>query len=172
MAYGDQVVPLGKWREFTKVDWYGMAGAESFPGHDWIEGVAQAEPLIADFKVDGLDAYAILDANGVWIDILTPDGESVANGGFVTAMLGARWAARLTPVYASFTTTDLLAAGWQEERTAEDTRWCNLRGKEVPVMECVASCPAPEQSVVCGTDIEAAWNSATELEKRAMWGDR
>lgn len=145
--YGDQLVTIGRWREFNRTDWYGMAGAESF---ETFPGVMQ-EPLIADFKVDGLDAYAVLDANGVWLEILTPDGTAVASGGFVTPMHGARFAALLHPIYS---TTDLLALGWQEERSdmEEDTRWCNLRGKKVPISECVASCPAPEQMIVCATE--------------------
>lgn len=35
---------------------------------------------------------------------------------------------------------------------AEDTIWCRLRGKDVPISECVGGCPAPEQREVCAAE--------------------
>ena len=36
----------------------------------------------------------------------------------------------------------------------EDKIWCRLRGTNVPVAECVASCPAPEQRDVCAFEFD------------------
>lgn len=50
---------------FTKSDWYGFAGAERFP-----DG---GEPLLAPLKVDGCDALAIVDANGLAVHFSVGD---------------------------------------------------------------------------------------------------
>lgn len=36
----------------------------------------------------------------------------------------------------------------------EATLWCRLRGRNVPISECVASCPAPEQREVCAMEYD------------------
>lgn len=96
---------LGKWREFTKVDWYGMAGATSFPG--------DVEPLLADIQVNDQDAVVVLDANDVWIAVYDQQGNDIFDGGFATPAQGARFAATLK---ASYTTTELEAVGWVNDR--------------------------------------------------------
>lgn len=56
-------------KTFDKVDWYGMAGASRFA-----DG---SEPLVDyDLRVDGLDAYAVIDGNGFYMAILNPEDGS------------------------------------------------------------------------------------------------
>lgn len=45
------------WRPFSKEDWYGFAGATSFP-----DG---SPPLFAELTVDGQEGLAVLDAVGI-----------------------------------------------------------------------------------------------------------
>lgn len=94
----------GTWREFDELDWMGFAGAESFP-----DGVG--EPLMADVKVDDLDTIALLDANGVGLMVLTPDGEEIALL-TATGMTAARFAATLK---ASYDTGELMDLGFTQE---------------------------------------------------------
>lgn len=56
-------LPAG-WREFTKEDWYGLAGATPFK---W------GEPLLRDVEKDGVDGEAIVDAEGA--GLVFYDGE-------------------------------------------------------------------------------------------------
>lgn len=59
-------------REFTKEDWYGMAGAAPFQNG--------AEPLVCyEIKVDGLDTVAVIDAEGFSFEVYTPDGDVVSS---------------------------------------------------------------------------------------------
>lgn len=55
-------------RRFTKVDWYGMAGAESF-----LDG---SDPLIfyGPEDADGFGWYAIIDASGIHAERYDPVG--------------------------------------------------------------------------------------------------
>jgi len=65
------------WHEFTKQDWVGMAGAESFPGRE--------EPLMAEMTVlvrkgEGgikVPALAVLDAQGLCVVWDDEDGVNV-----------------------------------------------------------------------------------------------
>lgn len=57
-----------KWREFTQHDWYGYCDAVMFS-----DG---RQPLITELTVDGRDAIAILDGNGLLIDIYNLDGHN------------------------------------------------------------------------------------------------
>lgn len=41
----------------------------------------------------------------------------------------------------------VMVTEWGE--LSEDGQWCQLRGKRVPISECVSGCPAPEQRPVC-----------------------
>lgn len=69
-------------RPFTKSDWYGFAGACRFA-----DG---SEPLIADsLLIDGRDATAILDAEGLSFTITDADGND-----WLTVFFGNDYAAR------------------------------------------------------------------------------
>ena len=58
---------MSGFKEFTKTDWDGMAGAAPFP-----DG---GGPLVNyDLKVGSLDAVAVIDANGFYLQTLTADG--------------------------------------------------------------------------------------------------
>lgn len=94
-------------KQFDGGDWDAFAGAEKFE-----DG---GEPLVCyELKVDDLDAATILDANGIAIQVLTPDGEDVAYF-YLDGTEAARWIALLGPSIA-LTTTELLDAGFREER--------------------------------------------------------
>lgn len=105
------------WKKFDKDDWMAFSGAESFTNEQagW-----PTEPL-ANYriKVDGLDAVAVVDANGLYLQVLTPDGEDVAlfTGGLTQAIL---FVAASSPsggaTYASFDTGELVDMGLDEER--------------------------------------------------------
>lgn len=58
-------------RPFTSEDWFGLAGATS-----WGEGMP---PLLGEIKVDGVDAIAVLDAEGLSIIVVNEEGGEVAD---------------------------------------------------------------------------------------------
>ncbi len=75
------------WREFTDIDWMGLAGAERFD-----DG---SEPLIReDLTVDGLEATAILDNNGFGIMWASVDGDDEGHASMRYPYAG-RWLALL-----------------------------------------------------------------------------
>ncbi len=54
---------------FTKTDWYGYAGCESFPFGN--------PPLIGHITVDGADTDIIVDANGVALVVFNGDADPI-----------------------------------------------------------------------------------------------
>lgn len=95
----------GVWREFDEVDWFGLAGAESFPGGE--------EPLVAYIRVDGLETEAVLDARGIGLMSMTPDGETV---GYFNLANGAPYLARFaTTLRADYEMGDLIDMGFDYE---------------------------------------------------------
>lgn len=94
---------------FTNDDWDAFGGAERFP-----DG---SEPMVCyDLKVDQLDAVVVLDQNGAFVQVLTPDGDEVATftGAFVQALLIGAAAGQL----ASIDTGTLIDMGFQEDPTS------------------------------------------------------
>lgn len=96
-------------RPFSEFDWYGLAGAESFP-----DG---SEPRIADLEVDGVPSAAVHDASGLTILIgdealearlpLEDDGEGPAGAEMIRDAL-----ALLSPAVSSIA---LRALGFRGE---------------------------------------------------------
>lgn len=79
------------WRTFTREDWFGYAGAASFS-----DG---REPLVAELKVDGAHAVAVLDAEGLsilWGGTEDEDGEAWWFGGVEAARLIALMGPEMT----------------------------------------------------------------------------
>jgi hypothetical protein len=61
-------------KTFDDTDWMGMAGATRFA-----DG---SEPLVNyDLKIDGLDACAVIDANGFYLMVMSPDGDTISEIG-------------------------------------------------------------------------------------------
>lgn len=58
------------WARFSDMDWMGMAGASRFA-----DGT---DPLVSyDVHVDGAEALAVFDANGITILVLNDEGEEL-----------------------------------------------------------------------------------------------
>ncbi len=95
------------WTEFDKGDWDGMAGATSFP--------SGREPLV-DYQVtlDGDEGYAVLDAAGLYIESLSPDGDRIKSF-HAEGMIAARAVALSPNGFGICTTIQLLDAGLTEE---------------------------------------------------------
>jgi hypothetical protein len=56
---------------FDKADWDVMNGAERFP-----DG---SEPLVCyGIRVDDLETVAVIDGNGFYLGIVTPDGDTIS----------------------------------------------------------------------------------------------
>jgi hypothetical protein len=67
---------------------------------------------MAQIKVDDLDAVAVIDRTALYIQVMTPDGETVSIFS-AEGMIAARWAATLR---GSYETGELIDAGLAEER--------------------------------------------------------
>lgn len=92
------------WKAFDEADWYGFAG----------EKFVDSDPIINyDLKVDGLDAVAIFDLNGLGIETITAEGEPVS---MFTLPLGAEALLFLTQTTTEWTMGELEDIGFHWER--------------------------------------------------------
>lgn len=97
--------------------------------------------------------------HGPVIEVIGPDDETLALWPMPTVERGTPCT---TPDCASYAGHPGMHFAEPQEREqsafsappAEDTIWCRLRGTNVPVAECVASCPAPEQRDVCAFEFD------------------
>lgn len=79
-------------KTFDKTDWYGMAGATSFEGNSG----ERLEPLVSyDLTVDGREACAVIDAEGLVIQVLPTETRVEEIWTPATPALGMRFLALL-----------------------------------------------------------------------------